>query len=443
MGARCSFEDGTMQEVQPARRTRSSARILYVGLATLGLVGPVIAQQVVPATPTGTPTVVTPLTLAACRQIALENQPAVAAARASQAAAVARAEAVQNLHVPTLLARDLPIRRKQSSLGLAVAQGAVLQAEGDTVYAVTYSYLAALYAAQARKLGGEVKRRLEDLRVLTQDALKGEERKDVIPEQLKQIEAFLKALEGRGVEATQGRARALAALREAMGVGCDFEILLPDRDLPCPQIQLTKEQVVALALERRGELVQAQTAERIVALEIDAQQALCMPSARTFAAGSDLHFQPLPAGLYGDEYRPGAITIEMPPSMAGSKASRVEQARIYHQRAEAVAAKARSLVTLEAEVAFLRWQEKSSQARIARAAYLGAQKFADALRPKFDPSGKRAYPSLADLQTAGLVATSLQVEELQDRFRSLIALAALERVTAGGISVDFDAPCAP
>jgi outer membrane protein TolC len=386
---------------------------------------------------------VTALTVAACRQIALENQPAVAAARASLAAAATRLEAVQNLRVPTLLAHDLPIRRKQSALGLTVAQGAVLQAEGDTVYGVTYSYLAALYAAQARKLGAEVKRRLEDLRVLTQDVLKGEERRDVIPEQITQIEAFLKVLQARGLEAEQGRARALAALREAMGVGCDFEIVLPDRDLPCPAVQITKEQVVALALERRGEIVQAQTAERIVGLEIDAQQALCSPNARTFAAGSDLHYQPLPAGLYGPEYRPGGITIEMPPSMTGSKAARVEQARNLHERAEAVAAKARSLVTLEAEDAFLRWQEKSSQARTAREAYQAARKFSDALRARFDQSGSRAYPSLMDLQSAGLVATTLEVQELENRFRSLIALAALERVTAGGISVDFDTPCEP
>jgi outer membrane protein TolC len=417
-------------------------------LAVLGLAG-LAAQGIAQAPPAAPPAaaaatpVRTALTVAACRQIALENQPSIAAARASLAVAVARADAVQNLRIPTLLAKDLPVRRQQSALGVTAAEGAVLQAESDAVYGVTYSYLAALYAAQARKAGGDVKRRLEDLRVLTQETLKGEERKDVLPEQLNQIDAFLKALEARGTEAAQGRSRALAALREAMGVGCDFEVVLPDRELPCPQIQLTKEQVVALALERRGEVIQAGTAERIVCLEIDAQHALCTPNARTFAAGSDIHAQPLPAGSYGTEYRPGAIGIEMPTTITGNKAARVEQARLYHERAEAVAAKARSLVALEAEDAFLRWQEKSAQARSARAAYADARKFSDQLRAKFDQSGKRAYPSLHDLLNAGLATTTLQVELLQYRFGSLIALAALERVTAGAISVDFDAPCEP
>src|SRR5437763_1688118 len=55
----------------------------------------------------GTPAPGQVLDLAACRRIALEKQPAVAAARAYLAAAAARAQAAENVHVPALLARDL------------------------------------------------------------------------------------------------------------------------------------------------------------------------------------------------------------------------------------------------------------------------------------------------------------------------------------------------
>jgi outer membrane protein TolC len=443
-----------MQKTQHRPTGANGARILYRALAVFLLAGspaPLTAQSQVIAVAGAEPGAQLPpegnkastLTVAACRQMALEHQPAVAAARASLAAAVARSEALQRLHMPGLLSHDLRVRRQQSSLGVTVAQGSVLQAESDTLFAVNYTYLAALYARQQEKVAAEARRRLEDLKVVTQETLKAEERKDVLPEHRDLIEAYLKVVDGRSQEAIQGRARALAALREAMGVGCDFEIALPDRDLPCPQLALTKEQVVAMALERRGELLQAATAERIVGLEIDAQHAICLPSGRTFAAGSDIHARPLSPGAYGLEYHPAALSIEMPAQLAGSKQDRVEQAHLYHERAEAVVAKARQLVVLETEDAYLRWREKSVKAQNLRQAWQKSQKYSDRVRAKFDPAGKTAFPSLGEALNAGVVTTRLQIEALEAQFQSLAALAALERATAGGLCVDFDAPCTP
>ena len=56
--------------------------------------------------------VVAPLDLAACRALALEKQPGIAAARSTLAAAITRQQALEKLCVPTFLARDLPTRRK-------------------------------------------------------------------------------------------------------------------------------------------------------------------------------------------------------------------------------------------------------------------------------------------------------------------------------------------
>src|SRR5262245_36326131 len=73
------------------------------------------------------------LTLQVCRQIALGQQPSLAAARASLQAALDRQSAVENLRVPTCLARDLPIRRQQAALGVKIAQAGITQAESETL----------------------------------------------------------------------------------------------------------------------------------------------------------------------------------------------------------------------------------------------------------------------------------------------------------------------
>jgi outer membrane protein TolC len=380
-----------------------------------------------------------PLDLQTCRKIALEHQPAVAAARASLAAAIARAQAVDYLHLPSFLARDLPIRRKQAALGVASAEAGVTRAEADTLFGVTWSYVALLYADQQLKVADGALKRLKDLKDLAQEGLK-KERRDVFEEHLRYIESYTEVTQGRRAEAEQGRQRALAALREAMGLGPDCPLEVPARDWPSPQVVPDRGQIVALALARRGELIQTATAAQAACLEIDAQGTTCRPTLRTFASGSDLHAQVLPPGAFGVDYKPGALAPEMPTTLAGSRSARVEQARDYHARAEAVAGKTRNLIALEAEDAWLRWRASATKAERFKAATTKARVFREQLARKFDPQRSGGYPNLDDIMNAGVVMTQMEVELNEALFQSLAALAALERVTAGGFCADFDAP---
>ena len=396
-------------------------------------------------TPTITPDSASPatsqaLTLQACRQIALAQQPSLAATQASLKAAIDRASAVDNLHVPGFLARDLPVRRKQAALGVTIAEGGRVQAESETLHGVTYSYLAALYAAQQIKMADEqIRPRLKDLLSLVTDPETQKRRRDVLlTEHENLVKSFLQTLDGRVEEARQGQKRAEAALREAMGVGPEFVLVLPKRDLPCPRVNPLLDEVVAVALARRGELVQAYTLVEAICLEIDAQAATCMPNMRTFASGSDIHAKPIPSGdMGGVNYRPVIVGPEMPAFLSGSRSARVEQARDYHQRAQAVAAKARNLIVLEVEDLYRRWLDKSRKATHLETAYREARTFSQRLKESFN---KRmpSYPNIDEVINAGLVTTRLQLEWQEAHYQSLLALAALERATAGGFQVDFD-----
>src|SRR5437016_1668330 len=77
-----------------------------------------------------------PLSLSACRAIALEKQPALAAHRASLAAAQARYRAIEHLGLTAIIAHDMPYRRKQAAISVSIAEAAVNQAEWETAYAV-------------------------------------------------------------------------------------------------------------------------------------------------------------------------------------------------------------------------------------------------------------------------------------------------------------------
>jgi outer membrane protein TolC len=393
----------------------------------------------------------TPLTLRSCRQTALENQPAIAAAQGTLKAAVDRLNALENLRVPTLLARDLPIRRKQAALGVAIAQAGVTQAESETFHAVTSSYLGALYAAQQLRLVHDpengILRRIKDLQSLVTDEKIRSQRRDVtLPQHEELVKSFLQTLDGRIQEAEQGKLRALAALREGMGVGVETAIVMPERELPCPRIQPRLPELIAMAQSRRGEMIQAAIFADVVCLEIDAQGTTCRPSVKTFASGSDIHAKPIPAGEAGGvKFRPVMVGPEMPTFLNGSRDARVRQARDYYERAQALTTKTRNLMALEAEDLYRRWLEKSRKATHLEKAYQQSRIFSDKLKETYVGSRKGDYPNLDEVIHAGLITTRLQLEWKEAHYESLLALAALERATAGGFYVDFDldAPCEP
>jgi outer membrane protein TolC len=362
------------------------------------------------------------LDLKAFRQMALESQPAIAAARASLAAAVARSQAVDNLRVPTFLARDLPIRRKQAALGVTIAEAAVARAEADTLYGVTFSYLSAAYAAEQRRVADKVDADLQEFRKGAQQAITAGST-TVSNIDLDKIDAYLLLARSRREEAVQGEQRALRALREAVGGGPDCPQLLAGRfALTAPACA---QDVVAAALARRPELVQAATAAQVTEFEVSAQKATCLPTARTFAAGSDIHAQPVPQGSYEETYRPGASALEMPTQMAGSRGDRVEQARAYSARAEAVA-----------EQAFLRYVEASRRWPQLEEAAAKAKKVFQDIQDKFKKGVGRITAD--EWLRAGSLATELRVEANRAHYQLRLALAQLERVTAGGFCAGFE-----
>lgn len=380
------------------------------------------------------------------RQIALENQPTIAATRASVKAALDRVQALECLRVPTCLARDLPIRRKQAALGVTIAQAGTVQAEAETLHGVTVGYLAALYANQQLRLTDEpergIRHRLLDLQTTVDDFLKKKQRPDVTLEEHRNlVRAFLETLDGRVSEAEQGKLRALAAMREAMGVGPHFVVAVPDGDLPCPRVQPpTLNELIALAEARRGEVIQAAVFAEVVCLEIDAQASTNKATMRTFASSSDIHAKPVPTGdLGGLNFRPAIVGPEMPAYLNGSREARVQQARDYYERALATAAKARNLVALEVEDLYRQWLDKSKKAQQLEKAYQDALTFSNRMRELLVTNKEEgSYPNVDQVINAGLMATRLQLEWKEAHFQALLALAALERATAGGFAVDFD-----
>lgn len=411
-----------------------------------------LAAELPEATATASaPATTVVLDLAGYRHLPLDKQPALAAYRASLAAAQAKAAGIENLRVPTFIRHDLPIRRKQASLGVTVAQAQVDKAEWETVYAVTRNYLSAVYAVQQRRIadqvlskGAEEPLSLGQLRDVVQGLLRDEDnpRRDLKDWDVSRIDVLLETARARRTTAEIGQRRALAALREALGVGPDCLLALPTAaSLPPLTVVVAREEILALAQARRAEIVQACVAAELTALEVEAQAVSHHAVVPTFASGGDIHAQPVPQGISNGEYRPGATGLEMPPSLAGPRAARVEQAEALHARAEAVVEKTRQLVALEAEDAYLRLQQASREYQEYQKAAKLARDTARTISSKFlatVKAGQYIRPTLDEVLEARTRAIQLTVQVNQSHYEALLALAALERITAGGFNPGFD-----
>lgn len=383
--------------------------------------------------------------LAACRRLALEKQPALGAYRASLAAAHTKVAALHNLgRIASLVRHDLCVRQRQAALGVVAAEARLHQAEVETLYAVTRLYWTAVFALGQLELAEDTLSQKKDqpdsLHYRKAELEKFRKKRQNDDVWLKsQFDTLIATAEGKREEARQGVQRALAALREAIGLPPGCSLTLKDKELPAPTGELTREQALALALARRGEIGQAGIAAEVVELEVCAQELVGGVKAETFASGSDLHAQALPTGSFGEDYRPAAVGIEMPATLVGPRCLRVEQAQHLHQRALAVLAKTRGLVTLETEDAYLRWQEIQARVVAQQKAYATAGKaLADLYLALEDETLDASKATISDALNYLLVRVVLRAQKDRARLDLVLALAALERITAGGFCPAFD-----
>jgi outer membrane protein TolC len=382
------------------------------------------------------------LSLGECITIAIERSPALKAVQASTAATEAGYRALSNFGtVNTIISPDLDVRKQQAKRGLMATSAEYQKLHNEIVQDVTRLYYTAVYAKQQHQLAETIVLRMDQL-VKAGDILLKTEKDPKLLEGFTVLKLQIMRnglLEARKLlaMATTGRQKALAGLREVMGVdGRTFPFQIKDTALPVMKqnVPLTMERVVQLALERRPELVLAAAGVDAFRLEVYAQGKI--PFRRvvpTLASGADIHAKEVPHGVRTTyDYRPGGILPEMPPQLVGSKYDRVCRAMAFAQRAEAVYEKARNLVIAEAETTYLDFELASERLTLAKEQFDLSKNIQDLVRDAADATKRKD-----ELLQAEVVAAKAQSDYLSAVHDYLLALAALERVTAGGIRPEF------
>jgi outer membrane protein TolC len=382
------------------------------------------------------------LSLGECIAIALERQPSLKAVKASIATSEEGYRALMNFGtMGTFFSPDLQIRKQQAQRGFAAAAGDYQKAHNEVIQDVTRLYYTAVFAKQQGELAAETVEFLTQMADLIEKILKGK----IPPDQMGNLSMGKLLVVKMGVitakelqhKARVGRKQALAALRQVMSVDekC-FPFRIKDVELPimAQQIPITKELVVEQAVARRPELALAAAAVDVFRLEVYAQGKI--PFKRmvpTFASGADIHSREIPQAVRTTkDYRPGAIIPEMPTQLVGSKYDRVARAMSFSQKAEAIYESAHSLIVLEAENGYYEFELANEKLKLAK------EQFDLAVELKNLTLEKQESIKEKDLIVQAIITTTkVQADYVEAVFEHLQTLAALERITAGGIRPAF------
>jgi hypothetical protein len=406
---------------------RESAR---VPISLHALAALLLAAVPAPAQPPSSPLSDHPLRLADCLAISEERQPSLVVARVRLAAAISKLASLESLDGPVArLRQDLPIRRQQAQLGIDAAKADLVRMEIENRYVVTRSYLSVLYARAQRKVVDDLIDELKFLRERVRASVEKKERPEWTAATVDLVTLYLRRTEARRAEAERGIALALAAVREAMGLEPTVCFTIADEPIPQPMVQVCHEDIIAAAVARRSEVIEANLASEAAVLEIDAQAARCRRGpVHTFAAASDLHANHVPQPIYREEFRPGGIPLAMPNILVGPRDGRAATAQNFSIQAAAVAQKTRNLAILEAEEAFYLWQEWSQKVVFLGEADKIATQLGRDLHEELHGSLKHLIEALIP---ESLLAAQTRTDYYEALFRQAIALAALERVTGG------------
>jgi hypothetical protein len=214
-----------------------------------------------------------------------------------------------------------------------------------------------------------------------------------------------------------------------------FPFRVKDTELPVMKqtAEITRDKVVELAVGRRPELALAAAGVDVFRLEVYAQGKI--PFKRvvpTFASGADLHSRAIPQAERGKEYRPGGIIPEMPTQLVGSKYDRVCRAMAFSQKADAVYESAQSLIVLEAENGFFELELATEKLRLSKEKHDLAIDLRNYTR-KNAPNIKEKD----QIYQVEILVAKAQSDYVEAVFQHLLALSALERITAGGITPAF------
>lgn len=379
------------------------------------------------------------LNLRECIAIAFEKQPKLKALRASLGSAGAAQRGLDDVRLLGQLNASYKYRKSQAANGVCAAAAELEQAQHEVTQAVIWTYYTSIYASEQMKVAKEAVLFIANYKDQVEKIVTDKKGTKEI-NQITLNELVIRLSEGKRllIKAQTGQAKAQAALREAMGVNWDYRFEVADSKLPeIDKIDLKKETVIAHAQTRRGEVIMAGLASDVTQLEAYVQWSQRFRfRVETFATGADIHSRTIPVGVQNGEYRPGAIGPEMPSELFGSRSTRYQRAWELTLRSQAVLEKTRNLVALEAENSFIDYEAAIQEMAEAK---IEAEKADANLTFLLGVHGDKieTAATLQKMLEYKAILARAQAAMNEANYHQITALAALERITAGGIKVNY------
>jgi len=382
------------------------------------------------------------MTVGECIAFAMTHQPKLTALQASIGSAQAGLSGIESARWAAHLTPGYKERVQQANAGVSAASAEFEQAKYEVTQAVIWNYYAVVYARSQVKVASEAVDFVDHYRKQVADIVNDKGGKGGTREinqiTLDRLVGKLSEGEILLVHAQFGVEKARAALREAMGADCNFLFDVADDELPdFGKTELDRDTIVTHAKTRRGEVIMAGLAAEVTRLEAYVQWAHCFRlRTQTFAVGADIHSRPIPPGSKDGDYRPDAMGPEMPTHFFGDRKTRTQRAWELAARSRAVLQKTTDLVVLEADNALIDFNEAGKTMAIALRQANAGKNNVKRLQEVAGEKVSSAATLESLLEGQGTSARG-QAAYNEAVYKRIVALANLERITAGGVKVNY------
>jgi outer membrane protein TolC len=227
--------------------------------------------------------------------------------------------------------------------------------------------------------------------------------------------------------------RAYAALKLAMGFEQSFDFMIVDRGLGFSPVEFSSDEVIAAALARRPEIVQARLGMQAAAWQRRGAQAEYAPDVVAFASFSTISDDAsFPNPNDSEEWSAG-VGASLPLFVGGRRTAQVRQAHFTQAQARDRYNQARQFVTQEAQDAYLEYREMLERSQAALEAANDAEQALSDLNRRYQSNlgaDLDFSKHFEDELTTSFLTVASWTRYYQALYGHQLALARLQLVTA-------------
>lgn len=309
-------------------------------------------------------------------------------------------------------------RQEQAAVGVQVGAQEVEKAKQETVFQVTRAYWGVLLAEALLEVADASEAKFQVISDVADNLNRANDPEITRPDVLRPLVLAQLARTERE-KLLAARATAYTLLRQAMGMGQDYELTVADKALPAAEVALDVSELMDRALRCRPEVIQTSLGLRAAQLECELATAQFRPDVGLFATFTAIVDDQDYRNPTNPNLGTAGVAAELPLGTGGRRTAQLRKAQCQLRQAHHLHQLVRQHVESEVQQAFLEYRDMASRLRHTKVAVRQAGEALTAYESQFagDQLEDNELPQyFQDVVETRLLLTHAETQHLQNLY---------------------------